>query len=50
VMWVMLNLLSVCLEMVLVSVQDRCIVYDKRTIGLEIVLDGSDGTPRCRGS
>jgi hypothetical protein len=31
---------------VLVSVQDRCIVYAKYTIGLEIVLDGSNGTLR----
>ena len=29
-MW---NLVSVCLEMVLVSVQDRCTVCAKRTIG-----------------
>ena len=36
VMW---NLVSVCLETVLVSVQDRCIVCAKRTIGSEIVLD-----------
>ena len=36
---VMLNLVSVRLEMVLVSVQDRCMVCVKRTIGLEIILD-----------
>ena len=30
---------SVRLEMVLVSVQDRCMVCTKRTIGLEIILD-----------
>jgi hypothetical protein len=41
----MLNLVSVCLEMMLVSVQDRCMVCAKRTIGLGIVLDASDGTP-----
>ena len=35
----MLNHVSVRLEMVLVSVQDRCMVCAKRTIGLEIVLD-----------
>jgi hypothetical protein len=29
-----------------VLVQDRCTVYAKRTIGLEIVLDAPDGTPR----
>ena len=33
-------------EMVLVLVQDRCTVCAKRTIGSEIVLDASDGTPR----
>jgi hypothetical protein len=26
--------------------QDRCAVCVKRTIGLEIVLDAPDGTPR----
>jgi hypothetical protein len=35
-MW---NLVSVCLEIVLVLVQYRCTVCTKRTIGLEIVLD-----------
>ena len=43
VMW---NLLSVRLEIVLVSVQDRCMVSGKHTIGSEIVLDTPDGTPR----
>jgi hypothetical protein len=38
---------SVCLEIVLILKQDRCIVYAERTIGLEIVLDAPDGTPRC---
>ena len=33
------NHVSIRLEMVLVSVQDRCMVCAKRTIGLEIVLD-----------
>jgi hypothetical protein len=42
----MANLVSVLLEMVLVSMQDRCTVCAKRTIGLEIVLDEADGTPR----
>jgi hypothetical protein len=42
----MANLVSVDLEMVLVSVQDRCMVCAKRTIGLEIILDAPDGTPR----
>ena len=35
----MSNLVTVCLETVLVSVQDRCMVCAKRTIGLEFVLD-----------
>jgi hypothetical protein len=30
----------------LVSVQDRCMVCAKRTIGSEIVLDTADYTPR----
>jgi hypothetical protein len=32
------------LEMVFVSVQDRCTVCAKRTIGSEIILDVPDGT------
>ena len=35
-MW---NLVSVCWEIMLVSVQDRCTVCAKHTIGSEIVLD-----------
>ena len=35
----MLNHVSVHLEMVLVSVQDRCMVCAKHTIGPETVLD-----------
>ena len=35
----MSNHVSVRLEMVLVSVQDRCMVCTKRTIGPETVLD-----------
>jgi hypothetical protein len=42
-MW---NLVSVHLEMVLMSVQDRCTFCAKHTIGSEIVLDAPDGTPR----
>ena len=30
--------------------EDQCMVYVERTIGLEIVLDAPDGTPRRRGS
>jgi hypothetical protein len=46
VTWVMRNLASVCLEIVLVSVQDRCTVYAKHTIVSETILDTADGTPR----
>jgi hypothetical protein len=49
VTWVMWNLVSVCLETALVSVQDRCTVYAKRSIGPKIDLDTLDGTPRWRG-
>ena len=34
------------LQMVLVLVQDRCMVCAKRTIGSDIVWDAPDGTPR----
>jgi hypothetical protein len=44
-MWVVWNLIMVCLEIVLVWVQDRSTVYAKRTIGSEIDLDASDGSP-----
>jgi hypothetical protein len=40
-MW---NLISVCLETMSVLVQDRYMIYAKRTIGSEVVLDVSDGT------
>jgi hypothetical protein len=46
VTWVMWNLVSIRLEIVLVSVQDRSIVCTERTIGLEIILDTPDGTTR----
>ena len=36
---VMSNHVLVRLEMVLVSVQDRCLVWAKRTIGPETVMD-----------
>jgi hypothetical protein len=45
VTWVMWNLVSVHLDKVLVSVQDRCMVCAKRTIGSEMILDTPDGTP-----
>jgi hypothetical protein len=46
VIWVMANLVSAYLETGLVSVQDRCKVCAKYSIGLEIILDEADGTPR----
>jgi hypothetical protein len=42
----MVNHVSVCLEMVLVSVQDRCTVWAKHNISSKIILDEADGTPR----
>jgi hypothetical protein len=33
-------------EIVQILTQDRCTVCIKRTIGIEIILDASDGTPR----
>ena len=39
VTWVLWNPVSGCLEIVLVSVQDRCTVCAKRTIGLDIVFN-----------
>ena len=36
--WAIWNLVLVCLETVLVSVQDRCMVCAKRTIGSKTVL------------
>jgi hypothetical protein len=39
VTWVMWNLILVCLEIVLVLVQDRSMICAKHTIGLEIILD-----------
>ena len=37
---------SVRLAIVLVLVQDRCMVCAKRTIGSDIVLNAPDGNPR----
>jgi len=39
------RLIAVCLEIVLTSMQDRCTICAKRTIGSEISLDAPDGTP-----
>ena len=47
--WVKWNLVSVHLETVLVSVQDRCMVCVEHTVGSKILLDAPDGTPRCMG-
>ena len=41
-MWVMCNLTSFHLEIVLVSVQERCTVCAEHTIGSEIILDALD--------
>jgi hypothetical protein len=46
VTWVMWNLILVHLEIVLVSVQDRCMVCAKHIIGSEIILRALDGTLR----
>jgi hypothetical protein len=47
---VMANLGLVGSEMVLVLVQDRCTVCSECTIGMVIILDEINGTPRSRGS
>jgi hypothetical protein len=39
-------LVLVYLEIVLILTQDRCTVCVEHTIGLEIVLDASEGSPR----
>jgi hypothetical protein len=44
--WIMWNLVSVRLEIVLLSVQYRCTVCVECTIGSEIVLDAPGDTPR----
>ena len=46
VTWVMWNLASFRLEIVLVSVQDWRMVYARRTIGSEIILDALHGATR----
>ena len=47
---VMSNLVSIHLESVLASMQDRCIVCAKHTMAQKIILYAIDGTPRRRGS
>jgi hypothetical protein len=34
------------LEIVLILTHDRCMVCTECTVGLEIILDAADGTPR----
>jgi hypothetical protein len=46
VTWVVWNLILVYLEIVLVSVQGWSTVCTERTIGIEIILDELDQTPR----
>ena len=46
VTWVMWNHTSFTLEIVLGSVQDRCTVCAKHTIGSEIIFDAPSGIPR----
>jgi hypothetical protein len=46
VTWAMWNLVSVYLLIVLIQIQDWCKVCAEHTIGLEIILDASDGIPR----
>jgi hypothetical protein len=42
--WVMWNVVLVYFEIVLVSTQDRCTIFSKCTIGLEILLGAPSGT------
>ena len=44
--WLKWKLVLVCLEIVLILTQDRCTVCVKHAIGLEIILDAPNGTPR----
>jgi hypothetical protein len=46
VMMLKWRLVSVCLKIMLMLMQDTCKFCAKRTIGSEIVLDAPDGTPR----
>jgi hypothetical protein len=39
------DIVSVCLEIVLISMRDRYMVCVECTLGSEIVLDRPDGTP-----
>jgi hypothetical protein len=44
VTWIKHKLISIRLEIVLISVQDRCMVCDKSTTGMEIALGTPDST------
>ena len=44
VTWIKWKLVSVYLEIVLISAQDRCVVGANRTIGSKIFLDAPNGT------
>jgi hypothetical protein len=46
VTWAVWNLVLVRLETVFVSVQDRGTVCTEHTIGIKIILDALDGTPK----
>jgi hypothetical protein len=46
VMRLMWKVISFHLEIVLILTQDRCTVCAECTIGLKIILDEADGTPR----
>jgi hypothetical protein len=39
------KLVSVLSEIVLILTEDKCMVYVEGTIGFEIVLDATNGTP-----
>ena len=45
-MWVKWKLVLVHLEIVLISMQDRCKVCAEHAIGSEVILGALDGTPR----
>ena len=47
--WVKGRLVSVYLEIVLISMQDRFMVCSKCTTGLEMILGTPNGTPTCCG-
>jgi hypothetical protein len=40
---------SVHLEIVIIRTQDRCTVCSKSIVGLQIIFDAPNGTPRCVG-